>query len=207
MKNAKLTFHKFEQRSKEWREIRLGRVGGSEAIGLTTAARMKTIIPLKMAEIETQEDQGDDFTSEAMKEGILNEPIVKAEYEKRHFVSVDDYGYITNSDFHLLGISPDGMVGSNGAIEIKCPQPKAHIEFIIEGLIPSKYRPQVSHLFFVVPDLEWVDFISYNEKVTRKPYFEIRVTREGWKAEIEKISKGYTSFIKKMQEADAKLAK
>ena len=145
-----------------------------------------------------------------MQEGVENEPIVHAEYEKREFLSLEHFGYITNSDFNLLGVSPDGTVMGEfnpiGAIEIKCPQPKAHIECIIEGLIPSKYRPQISHLFVVIPTIEWVDFISFNEEVKRKPYFKIRVTRKEWKSEIDKIEKGYKAYVKKMIEADKSLA-
>ena len=205
-------FHQFEQRSEEWKQIRIGKIGGSEAIGLSTPARMKSIIPLKMAEIETGEDQNSGFISDAMKEGIDKEPIVHAEYEKREFLKLEHKGYIENKRYKYLGISPDGLIltpdNNNvlGAIEIKCPQPKGHIACIIEGKIPAEYRPQVSHLFFILKNIEWVDFISYNEKVKSKPYFKIRVTREEWLPEIKKIEVGYSEYVKKI-EANFKILK
>ena len=203
--------HQFEQRTEEWRAIRLGRVGGSEAIGLTTPARMKSMIPLKLAEMLTGEDQGDDFVSAAMQQGIDNEPLVCEEYEKREFVELSHNGYVENKSYKYLGISPDGLVFNEdwskpvGAIEIKCPQPKAHIACILEGKVPATYRPQIAHLFFVIKHIEWVDFISYNAKITTMPYYKIRVTRADYESEINRIEKGYTAYESEIEAGLKKL--
>jgi hypothetical protein len=201
---TKITLHNFEQRSEEWAKIRIGKVGGSEAIGLTTTARMKTMLPLKLAEVVTGEDQGKDFVNEDLQRGIDLEPLAVAEYEKKEFLTVKQLGYITNSDYERLGISPDGLVmGAEkiiGAIEIKAPQAKGHIATILENQVPATHRPQVAHLFFMIEDIEWVDFISYCPNVKTMPYFKIRVEREEYASEIKKIADGNKSFETKMNE-------
>jgi hypothetical protein len=199
------TFYDFDQHTPEWEAIRIGKVGGSEAVGLSTAARMKTLIPKKLAEILTKETQDKGFVSEDMQHGIDTEPLARSEFEKRNLVEVTQFGYITNDKYKYLGLSPDGLIGGMDSdpkkgIEIKCPLPKTHIEAIISGNIPTVYKPQIAQMFMVVETIEEVTFISYNEKVTQKPYYEITVTREEFVDEILKIQKGYFDFEKKIGE-------
>ena len=195
----KTTIHNFEQRSKEWNAIRVGKTGGSESIGLTTPARMKTLLYKKVAEIQTGE-QEDVKVSQAMQEGIDKEPIAREHYEKSTFTQVSQLGYITNSDFKYLGLSPDGIVGEEGAIEIKCPQPKAYAKIVIENEIPAEYKPQVSQIFLICPKVQWVDFVAFNEKFKSNPMVIIRVTREDFSKEIEKLQKAYDVFETKLTE-------
>ncbi len=195
----KTLIHNFEQRSKEWCDIRVGKVGGSEAIGLTTPARMETLLYKKVAEIQTGEQEEVKVT-QAMQEGIDKEPIARERYERDNFTQVDQVGYITNSDYKYIGLSPDGLVGDNGAIEIKCPQPKAYAEIVIKNEVPKEYQPQLAQTFLVIPELEWIDFVAFNEKFKSKPTVTIRVTREDFSSEISKHEKGYATYEKKLIE-------
>jgi len=195
----KTTIYNFEQRSKEWTAIRVGKIGGSEAIGLSTPARMKTLLYKKIAEIQTGE-QEEVKVSQAMQEGIDKEPIARELYEKETFSKVDQVGYITNSDFKYLGLSPDGMVGNDGAIEIKCPQPKAYAKIVIDNEVSVEYKPQVAQIFLICHEVQWVDFKAFNEKFKSKPTVTIRVTREYFSKEIEKLHKAYTTYETKLTE-------
>ena len=206
----KLKTYNFEQRTPEWEAMRLGRTGGSEAIGLSTDARSKTLLITKLAEILTGSIP-EQFTSEAMQDGIDNEPIAIAEYEAREFCAVNHVGYITNDDYQYLGLSPDGLVycklfGDDstaiiGAVEVKCPQPKSHIKCILEDKVPAEYRNQVAQYFVILPDLEWVDFVTYNAAVTSKPYHKIRVTRQDYTKLIQDHLAGYNKYVAKLEDA------
>jgi len=202
MKNTKVKYHtNIQQRSQEWLNLRLGKVGGSESIGLTTTARMKSLIPLKVAELLTGEHQGDDFVSKQMQYGIDTEPIARAEYEKQMFTSVTECGYITHEDYPLLGLSVDGLVGDVGAIEIKCPAPKAHIAIIVSGKVPTAYRPQLAQTFVVNETLEWIDFVSFNNTLKQRPMYIIKVSRQDMEKDIKVLKSSYETFSNAVEES------
>jgi hypothetical protein len=73
-----------------------------------------------------------------------------------------------------IGISPDGLTPDNGMIEIKCPLPKTHLEYIEIGKLPLDYRCQVQGQLFVT-DYEYCDFMSYVQGM--KPFI-VRVYPE-----------------------------
>ena len=193
MSKQKIKLYTFKQRSEEWDRIRVGKVGGSEAIGLTTPARMKTLLYRKASEILTGE-QEENFVSAIMQEAIDNEPVVTKIYEKKEFVMVLTPGYVTNSDYKHLGLSPDGLVGKDRAIEIKCLLPKGHVEIISSVIVPKDHRPQIAHYFLILPDLKYVHFLSYNGKVKARPYFKIECTREDFEADIFKLKNSYLEY-------------
>jgi hypothetical protein len=188
-----------EQRSPEWDAIRVGKVGGSEGIGLTTDARMTTLIWKKLAELQTGK-QEENYVSADMQHGIDTEPIAIAEYEKQYFVEVKKDNYITNIDFKYLGLSPDGLVGDDGAIEVKCPKAKQHCMAIAENKIPTENRPQITEYFLVHNILEWVDFVSYCADVKKKPMFVYRCHRKDFEKEIASMKVNYIKYKTKLEE-------
>jgi len=188
-----ITIHNMEQKSEEWHAIRVGRTGGSEAVGLSTKARMKTLLFVKMAEILTGL-QKEVKPNEAMQRGIDLEPIAKEMYEEEEFVSVTEVGYVTNIFYKYMGLSPDGLIGDVGGLEIKCPGDSEHVKTIIEGVLPAKHIPQIATYFVVHEKLEWVDFVSYNDRVKAKPYFKIRIHRADFTSEINNLAKAYKVY-------------
>lgn len=196
---TEVEFHNMEQRSPEWYKIRIGRVGGSESIGLTTPARMKTMIFVKLGEILSGE-QKEIKPNEAMQRGIDLEPIAVEVYEEDEMVSTDEVGYVTNIFFKYMGLSPDRLVGKIGALEVKCPGSAEHVKTIIENQIPTKHESQIAAYFLINENLEWVDFVSYDDRVTKMPYFKVRVSRLDFEAQINKVSAGYTKYEKQINE-------
>ena len=188
-----IDFHNMLQRSEEWHNIRIGRVGGSEAIGLTTPARMKTMAYSKLGELLSGEQKAIK-PNEAMQRGIDLEPMAKEMYEQEEMVSVDEVGYITNSFYKYMGLSPDGLVGNVGAVEIKCPSSAKHVKTIIENVVPKEYIPQIVTYFLVNEDIQWVDFISYDDRIKRLPYYRIRLNRLDLLDEINSLSENYTKY-------------
>ena len=71
-----------------------------------------------------------------------------------------------------MGAGSDGLVGDDGAIEIKCPKPKEHLATIINDQIPSEYIPQLQTGLWV-SGREWIDYVSY---VPGMPLYVTRIT-------------------------------
>ena len=70
-------------------------------------------------------------------------------------------GFLHHPDVPYLGASPDGLIGTDGLIEIKCPDPDTHMMYIMDGVPPEKYRPQMI-LQLLVTGRKWCDFVSYD---------------------------------------------
>lgn len=194
--------HDVQQRTPEWEALRVGRVGGSDAISLTTDARMKTAIFRTVAELMTGTTEDTGYVSEAMQRGIDLEPYALEAYEKETFSDIELVGYLTNDNYQLLGLSPDGlMLYQKGAIEVKCPTPKKHAEVVIGNKVPAEWRPQVAHYFLMIPNLKWVDFVSYCPEFRAVKMKVIRCHREDkeWSSEIARLVVGYAKFENKVK--------
>lgn len=81
-------------------------------------------------------------------------------------------GFITTDD-KLAGASLDRLIGTDGALEIKCPAPHTHVAYMIGKRIDDKYKPQLQGQLWV-SERQWVDIISYHPEM--KPVI-IRVER------------------------------
>ncbi|MBE9490944.1 MAG: YqaJ viral recombinase family protein [Bacteroidetes bacterium] len=195
----KTTKHYFEQRSEKWELARIGRIGGSEAIGVTTPARLKTIVYKKLAEVLTNK-QEEVYETAAMSRGIELEPLAIAQYEQDTFQDVTHIGYITNEDYKYAGLSVDGIIGDTGAVEVKCQGAKAYVESVITNKPPTVYLPQLAWYFLILNELQWIDYVIFNPDVKSKPYYKIRLTREELQDSIDKVREGYFKFEAKIDE-------
>lgn len=150
-----------EQKSDEWYKIRCGRMTGSKfaAIMSTGKGREDLIRDLAWERYTGKCIEG--FSNSAMQRGIELEPEARDWYV---FVSgnhVSEEGFIHHPEIPNVGISPDGLVGDDGLIEIKCPMHRAHIEAVEKKKLPSQYRWQVQGQLWVT-QRKWLDFISYH---------------------------------------------
>lgn len=101
------------------------------------------------------------FESPAMAAGTRLEPDARAAYEFITGAEIRQAGFVVvdGSPFSP-GCSPDGLIGDDGGLEIKCPEPWNHLATVISGTMPDKYRPQVQGSMFVT-GRQWWDFVSY----------------------------------------------
>ncbi len=162
------TYPHIEQRSDEWRDLRCGMVTASTIGELITPANLKVanndksrgLIALLAAEriIGYSEFTYVNFD---MQRGIDDEPKARAKYAEHHGVKVTEMGFmIREQDGWQLGFSPDGLVGDDGAIEVKCPRPKTHVRTIVDDEVPPYYMAQLQAGLFVT-GRDWIDFVSY----------------------------------------------
>jgi hypothetical protein len=94
--------------------------------------------------------------------GTAMEPLARAAFESRLSLEVTEVGFISRED-GVIGCSPDGLISRDGkhveGLEIKCPLPKTHLRYLLDGGLPDTYKPQV-HFSMMVTGLPW-HFFSY----------------------------------------------
>lgn len=162
------------QGSNGWQKLRLGLISASrfkdvlseprskadkEAGNLsgTAEAYMNTLI----AEILTGEQE--EISGKALDWGNEHEDAARAEYEFDYNQSVDQVGICIHESL-MYGASPDGLVGDDGMIEIKCPFiSKNHVSTVINGM-PKEHMPQIQGNL-LVNGRQWCDFISFDPRI------------------------------------------
>lgn len=154
-----------EQRSAEWYAARLGKLTASclgDAFATTksgfSTSRRNLRLRLVLERL-TGRSQESGYTNAAMDRGIQLEPDARAAYEVESGLLVDTVGFILHDELPT-GASPDGLIGDDGGIEIKCPGAAAHLDYL-KGEIPNDYRLQVMHSLWLT-GRAWWDFASFN---------------------------------------------
>ena len=176
-----------EQGTDEWLMARLGCPSGSGFSKLITstgkestsrAAYVNGLIAEKVIG-----DIPETYDNEWMARGRELEPDARAFYEFERSVTVEEVGFCKH-DVYECGISPDGFVGSEGGLEIKCPAPSTHVKYFRAGKLPNEYKAQVMGCLWIT-GREWWDFLSYHPSL---PPMLIRVERdEDYIKELERI--------------------
>jgi hypothetical protein len=137
-----------KQGTPEWLAARLGKVTASEIGALVsplgkvrTGDGPRTYLYKKLAE-KILGVPGSDFTSFGMEQGVIVESEARAWFAFENNVSVREVGFCESDDGHI-GFSPDGLIGEDGGIEIKSPQPAKHIEYLLNGVVPEDILAEV----------------------------------------------------------------
>lgn len=171
-----------EQGTQEWLEMRLGKLTASrfkdvisKGRGTAPSKTRESYMMQLIAEKLTGEPQ-DSFSSKAMEWGNECEPRARAAYELLNDTDVIECAFIEYSD--LIGVSPDGLVGEKGLLEIKCPNTVTQINRVLKGEFPKEYLAQVQGQIWA-SEREWCDFVSFDPRINGETdYFQIRVERD-----------------------------
>lgn len=166
-----------------WRSARAGSLGASqihEALAKTAkgwGASRENIKARLVAERLTGAPQ-DSFTNDAMRWGTDNEPAAREVYSFVQGVSVIEVGLRKHPTIEGSHASPDGIVGDDGLVEIKCPNTATHIATLTGTPIADKYVKQMQWQMRVY-DRQWCDFVSYDPRMpTEMQLFVQRVERD-----------------------------
>lgn len=158
------------QGSDEWLSIRLGWITGSrfkdvmaKGRGGSESKTRRSYMYQLAAETITNERQ-ESFSSEFMEWGNKTEPQARAMYELESSNTADEVAFIKLSNKNKVGISPDGLIGNCGGVEIKCPKTTTQIETFLKGEMPAKHKPQVQGSLWVA-GREWWDFVSFDPRI------------------------------------------
>ena len=175
---------KLEQRSDEWLLIRRGRFTGTDAGLLLTEGTkradrlgvgVETALYLKCAEL-VSDYEPIEFEKYELRIGREREPEAIKAYEEKIFPeSVTPCGFVEWGDY--FGFSPDGFVGRDGYIEIKCPQGPEYFRYLMTGEINRDYVAQMQWGLWVT-GRKWCDHIVFNPDFGGFPIHVRRIERD-----------------------------
>jgi putative phage-type endonuclease len=191
-------YQELEQGSEEWLKLRLGKFGGTDAQAVATNGKgLETLCFEKVGEIITGRLK-EQYKNEDMQRGNELEKTARLAYEMETSNIVTKVGYIELNEF--IGVSPDGLVGEDGMIEIKCPCDAVFVRFLYDKKIDTKYEWQMQHQMFV-SGRKWVDYVLFNDNLNK---IEVnRVERD--EAKIEKLRIGTEAGVLKIKEILSKV--
>lgn len=114
------------------------------------------------------------YQNNAMLRGIELENEARNLYQVINDVEVKQVGFCLTEGKFVAGASPDGLIGDDGCIEIKCPTMAVHVGYLLDGKLPTDYFQQTQGQLFVT-GRTWCDFVSYYPGI--KPLI-VRVERD-----------------------------
>ena len=138
--------------------------------------------------------------TQPMRDGLAREPEARELYEAETGNIVTLVGFVPHPTIEYAGASPDGLVGTDGLVEIKCPTDLTYIEWLLAGTVPEKHQPQM--LFqLACTRRKWCDFVAYNPNVraSRKRMFVRRFEPQA--AQIAEIEDKVRAFLAEVDEA------
>ena len=199
-----------DQRSEAWFQIRVGRVTASRVADVLAktqsgyaASRANYMAQLVCERLTGQKSEG--FTNAALQHGIDTEPLARAAYESLKDVLVDEVGFVLHPTIEMAGASPDGLVGDDGLLEIKCPNTATHIDTLLSQTVPSKYNTQMQFQMACTGRL-WCDFVSFDNRLPEElQLFVKRVPRDD--VFIKQTEDAIVKFLAELDDKINKLMK
>ncbi len=201
-----------EQRTAEWFQARLGKVTASNVYSVLSKTA-KGFPTSKYEDYKTKlmterliEEISQSYTTPAMQWGIEHEEDALREYEFIYDAEVTRCGFIPHPKIEMAGASPDGLIGEDGLIEVKCPQSTTHLRFFIYDEIKPEYIAQMQFQM-ACTGRKWCDFMSYNPNFVGKSTglrMKIkRVLRD--EKHIEEINKAVEIFLGEIEQEMQKI--
>ena len=187
------------QGSLEWLAARAGKVTASrinDVMASKTTAAYRDYRAQIVAEILTGQPQESGFTNAAMQWGTEQEKFARAEYEIFCGWDVQEVGLVLHPTIERGAASPDGLVSTNGLVEIKCPKTATHLQTLIDKKQPKQYENQMLWQM-ACTGREWCDFVSYDPRLPEDlQLFVHRFDRDDKRiAEIEEAVKQFLSEV------------
>jgi len=179
------------QGSPEWFNMRVGKVTASHAQAIGNNGKGLDTYLLEVVSEMFSSAQKDQYSNEHTERGNELEPLARSMYELQKNVEVEEIGFAEYNDF--VGCSPDGLVGDDGMIEIKCPDDKTYFNLLMNENIDSSYIWQCQ-MNLLILEKKWCDLIFYN------PNFEKSMKIFRLKPDKEMFSRLKEGFAKAEKE-------
>jgi putative phage-type endonuclease len=199
-----------EQGSAEWHQQRLGKATASRIADIiaktkTGYSTSRANYPAELVCERLTGNPTETFKNAAMQWGTEKEPDAKAAYEFMHDVDVVAAEFVIHPMIPMAGASPDGYVGENGLIEIKCPITATHIDTLLRGQVPDKYEVQMLWQM-ACTGRQWCDYVSFDPRLP--PHLQLFVKRvHRNEPRIAELEAEVESFLREVAETIAKLGK
>jgi len=181
-----MKIHNLTQGTPEWHALRAGRMTASHANTIAVAGKgLETYIYETIAS-KFSSAEPDNYTNEQMRRGNELEAQARDMYELETGNEVKEVGFIEIDEYS--GASPDGLIGDDGGLEIKCHNDKNHFLLILNGKegIAKNYYMQIQ-MNLLASGRKWWDYCAYNPNFKRSLIIH-RIERD--EVVIEKIKMG-----------------
>ena len=206
-----------KQRTEAWYQARLGKVTTSRFKDVLVLPRAKTakeagelsatareyMLDL-IAERLTREPQGPP-TNWAMQWGIDHERMAIQAYADHTGNTIHPVGFVRSKAYPDTGGSPDGLIGNEGGLEVKCPaSTRVHLGYLLDDTLPKEYEAQVQGCMWVT-ERKWWDFVSFDPRLgAGRQLFILRVEKsDEWQ---ERWVSMLDPFLAKLKEAMSRLS-
>lgn len=191
-----------EQRSPQWFAARLAKVTASKISdvmakgrgGAPSSTRANYLAQLVAERLTGVPFEG--YSNAAMQHGTETEPQARATYTLTTFANVEEVGFVQHPTIAAAGASPDGQVGADGLVEIKCPNTATHIATLRGAPIDQKYILQMQFQM-ACTGRAWCDFVSFDPRLPDEMQIHIRrVPRDPVAiVEIENAVRGFLAEV------------
>ena len=196
------------QGSPEWHQQRLGKATASRISDIV--AKTKTGYSTSRANYMAQlvvermtQTVAESYSNAAMEWGVENEQFARAAYEAKTGNMVDQVGSIDHPRIPMSAASPDGLVGDDGCLEIKCPNTATHIDTILGEEPAKKYYDQMQWQM-VCTNRKWCDFVSFDPRMpSHLQLFIKRIERND--DYVEQLEKEVVQFLIEVEDKVKKL--
>ena len=149
------------QRTDEWYLARKGRFTASSIKNLLMAPSTKGYQD-EVKRVVFERFTGlniESFESEWMTRGKELEAEAINMYQATTFNVVEPCGFFPSGEW--MGASPDGLIGDDGLLEVKCPKWNTMIDYILEKKVPKDYYIQIQTQM-ICTGRTWCDFVAYH---------------------------------------------
>lgn len=191
------------QGSPEWMRLRLGKVTASKVAdvmamtksgpGASRATYMAQLLCERLTGTPTEF-----FTNAAMAWGTATEPEARAAYSFHHDADVSEVAFVDHPTIPMTGASPDGLIGDDGMLEIKCPNTATHLDTLDSGKPAGKYVTQMQWQM-ACTGRQWCDFASYDPRLPEHlRLFVVRIPRDS--EAIAAMETAVTAFLAELAE-------
>lgn len=189
------------QRSPEWFAARLGKGTASNFANIlaakSTAANRNYRVKLALERITGKQE--DVYQKEAMKQGTEREPFARIAYEALTGNLAEEIGFCLHDSLDC-GASPDGLIDVAKGLEIKCPTPGKHCEYLRQKAEPTEYTAQIQGCMWITDRQEW-DFVSFSPDFPENAQLIVRTIKRDQQY-IDKLAAAVDLF---MQEVTAEV--
>lgn len=202
-----------EQGTAEWLQTRIGIVTGSRVADVMAKLVRKDGEPQcrkdYRAELVSEILTGraaEHYVSPAMQWGVDTEVFARNAYEIE-VAEVEAVGFALHPSISRFGASPDGLVGTDGLVEFKCPTTATHLEYVIAGDVPSQYHWQML-AEMACAERKWCDFVSYDPRLPKRLQLFVRrferddVRIAAMEAEVERFLVELDSLVEKVKHCE-----
>ena len=195
-----------DQRTEEWFAERLGHASASRFKDILAktksgpSASRKNYATQLVCEILTGKRE-ETYVNAAMQRGTDIEPMARMAYESRTGEIVQEAGFLKHALLRA-GASPDGLIGEDGGMEIKCPNTATHIETLLDGM-PAEHKAQIQGAMWITGRAFW-DFVSYDDRLPEEMRLYVeRVFRDD--VYIAALAREVETFIGEVDSTVSKL--